>query len=242
MVHAFVVPGNYTVTLVVTDSAGHNASLSRTLSVSTTLFVNFSFTPVRPVAGETVVFTANASGGNPPYAYTWDLGDGGTDVDVLVRHAYEAPRSYVVTLTVSDTVSHVAQVEGSVVVGPSLEATFTFSPARPTTGTTIAFVGNASGGQPPYTFRWRFGDGASSDGPETNHTYSDFGLSATHVVVLTVCDADGRCTSVSQAIGFQNLFLLAFLLEVGLAVPVLAWWWFTRRPQRVREEEADIEP
>ena len=231
VVHAYAAPGNYTVVLVVTDAEGHSVSASSVIPVSSALVANFSYAPARPMAGETIVFTANVSGGNPPYAYAWDLGDGGTDVDVLVRHAYEAARSYVVSLTVSDRVGHVTQVEDTLVVAPALAAAFTFSPTRPTTGTTVAFVATASGGEPPYTYEWKFGDGGSSRAPETNHTYSDFGLSATHTVVLTVCDAVGRCTSVSRAVAFQNLFLYTFLVELGLASPVLAFWFFTRRPR-----------
>ncbi|HII39876.1 MAG TPA: PKD domain-containing protein [Thermoplasmata archaeon] len=232
VVHAYAAPGNYTVVLVVTDAEGHSVSASSIIPVSSALVANFSYAPARPMAGETIVFTANVSGGNPPYAYAWDLGDGGTDVDVLVRHAYETARSYVVSLTVSDRVGHVTQVEDTLVVAPALAAAFTFSPTRPTTGTTVAFVATASGGEPPYTYEWKFGDGGSSRAPETNHTYSDFGLSATHTVVLTVCDAVGRCTSVSRAVAFQNLFLYTFLVELGLASPVLAFWFFTRRPRK----------
>ena len=40
---------------------------------------------------------------------------------------------------------------------------------------TVAFTGSATGGQPPYTYRWVFGDGTSSTEQNPSHTYASPG-------------------------------------------------------------------
>jgi len=51
----------------------------------------------------------------------------------------------------------------------------------------IQFTGSASGGKPPYTFSWNFGDGGFSSSQNPVHTYTSSG---TYTVGITVTDAD----------------------------------------------------
>jgi PKD repeat protein len=56
-----------------------------------------------PVARQPFTFTATASGGVPPYAYTWDFGDFSEPRhERTFNHAYERTGTYTVTLTVTD--------------------------------------------------------------------------------------------------------------------------------------------
>lgn len=52
----------------------------------------------------------------------------------------------------------------------------------------INFSGNASGGSPPYTWEWNFGDGNTSDEQNPTHVYSEAGE---YYAVLTVTDSTG---------------------------------------------------
>lgn len=51
--------------------------------------------------------------------------------------------------------------------------------------TPIQFEGSAAGGEPPYTWHWDFGDGATSDIQNPTHTYDGSGE---YIVTLTVTD------------------------------------------------------
>src|SRR6266568_217751 len=68
---------------------------------------------------------------------------------------------------------------------PTLSASFTYSPSSPQTGQTISFTGSVSGGSPPYSYSWSFGDGSTGMGSSPQHTYSSTG---TLTVALTVKD------------------------------------------------------
>ena len=65
--------------------------------------------------------------------------------------------------------------------------------AAPTTGAvplSVAFNSTVAGGAPPYAYMWRFGDGATTAGPNvTAHTY---GMPGTYNAVLEVTDAVGN--------------------------------------------------
>jgi PKD repeat protein len=54
------------------------------------------------------------------------------------------------------------------------------------TGSPVQFSGSATGGTPPYTWAWQFGDGATSTDQNPTHTYSAPG---TYQVHLTVTDS-----------------------------------------------------
>jgi PKD repeat protein len=54
------------------------------------------------------------------------------------------------------------------------------------TGTPVQFTGTASGGTPPYTWAWDFGDGGSSTQQNPTHTYTTAGL---YTVTLMVTDS-----------------------------------------------------
>jgi hypothetical protein len=59
----------------------------------------------------------------------------------------------------------------------------------PEPGVAVNFTGSATGGVPPYTWHWDFGDGTESTDQNPSHTYAAAG---TYLVVLTVTDACGR--------------------------------------------------
>jgi len=54
------------------------------------------------------------------------------------------------------------------------------------TGSPIQFTGSATGGTPPYSWAWEFGDGATSTQQNPTHTYTTAGL---YTVTLTVTDS-----------------------------------------------------
>jgi len=55
-------------------------------------------------------------------------------------------------------------------------------------GTPVSFTGSATGGTPPYSWLWDFGDGNTSDEQNPTHVYSTPG---NYTVILTVTDDSG---------------------------------------------------
>ena len=91
------------------------------------------------------------------------------------------------TFTTSRTVMVVAPLSGA----------FTSSPLTPSAGTTISFIASGSGGVPPYSFSWDFGDGATANGDTSTHSYTDPG---NYTVTLVTSDSSERTASRSQVV------------------------------------------
>lgn len=49
-----------------------------------------------------ITFNAYPSGGTPGFTFAWDFGDLSTDTGAVVRHAYNVPGTYTVTITATD--------------------------------------------------------------------------------------------------------------------------------------------
>jgi PKD repeat protein len=165
------------------------------------LSASFGFSPSSPSAGQTITFTASASGGTSPYTFSWAFGDGSTGVGSTTTHAYATAASYIVALTVKDSGStqQTATSQQTVTVtnsAPPLTASFTFNPSSPQTNQQVTFTGSAGGGTTPYAFSWTFGDGSTSVGSTVTHAYPSVG---TFTVVLTVKDSGSpQQTATSQ--------------------------------------------
>ena len=103
--HVYEMPGEYLVTLTVTNACG-SAVATATVAVDPSTCVppydtTFVWTPFYPVAGQPITFTGQASG-TLPIDYIWDFGDGGTAVGDVVVHIFEIPMDYLVTLTATN--------------------------------------------------------------------------------------------------------------------------------------------
>jgi PKD repeat protein len=79
----------------------------------------------------------------------------------------------------------------------ALSTSFSYSPSRPQPNQTVTFTASATGGSPPYSYGWVFGDGSSATGASTTHTYTRAG---TYTVMLNVTDSNGSTTSTTQQV------------------------------------------
>jgi len=95
--HTYTASGQYTVTMVVTDSCGAD-TISQIINVCLDPIANFSITNNNPSYDFTNTSTS-ASGAT----YSWDMGDGTTFTTMDASHTYTANGTYSVVLTITDS-------------------------------------------------------------------------------------------------------------------------------------------
>ena len=158
---------------------------------------NFTSTPGWLSVSASLNFNAQATGGLAPYGFSWILGDGATATGSSIRHTYPSPGQYIVTLTIVDEMNRTFTTSRTVMVVAPLSGAFTSSPLTPSAGTTITFMASGSGGVPPYSFSWDFGDGATANGDTSTHSYANPG---NYTVTLVTSDSSERTASRSQVV------------------------------------------
>ena len=106
--YTFVNPSTYTVTLNVSDGAGHYATDTVAITVLdvTNPVADAGFNKTIVVDTE-VGFDASGSSDNVGIAsYEWDFGDGFNGTGITTTHRYTNPGTYLVTLTVKDAANN----------------------------------------------------------------------------------------------------------------------------------------
>jgi len=222
--HVYSAAGNYTATLTVRDSQSATNSKSLTMNVTAATSQLTAAAAANPGSGQAplaVNFTGSASGGTAPYTYRWTFGDGQSLTSQNPTHTYSAAGNYAAILTVTDSQSATATNSVSISVTGTAGQLIATASASPTSGLAplaVNFGGSATGGTPPYTYSWDFGDGSSSATQNPSHTYSAIG---NYTATLTVTDsgsANANAT-VSITVGSVTAANLALAAETGAPAP-----------------------
>ncbi len=87
----------------------------------------------------------------------------------------------------------------------NLTADFSFSPSSAVTNQTVTFTAAVSGGKPPYSDTWTFGDGGTGSGSTATHVYA---LAGTYTVTLSVSDSGTNSTSKSKTVMVSKVGLI----------------------------------
>jgi len=128
------VPWPPTATLTVTDSASNQDSDSLTVTVTTPppppLVASCIASPTSGNVPFTVYFTGSATGGTPPYSYSWNFGDGGNSTQQSPSHIYNTAGNHTVTFTVTDSQS--IQDSVSLTITATLSPTLAYLSCSPT--------------------------------------------------------------------------------------------------------------
>lgn len=100
--HTYSGPGSYAVTFIaIGNSFFSNDTITDIIQPGTSPCMNIDFSTVS-LGPDSIQFTPSVSGGNGPYTYLWDFGDGNFSTGTMITHFYSSPGVYGVHLTVTD--------------------------------------------------------------------------------------------------------------------------------------------
>lgn len=194
--------GTWLATVTVTDTNGDSDSDTVTIEVGGDDVPSVTATAV-PTAGNAplpVSFSSAVVGGNPPYTYSWNFGDGDSSTDQNPSHTFDIASTYSVVVTVRDVDGDIASdtVEISVADDSLPIASASASPDEGIAPLAVSFFGAAIGGDAPLTYSWSFGDGSPASSEQNpSHTFTSAG---TFDVTLIVTDSDGDSDSDSVTV------------------------------------------
>ncbi len=182
--YTYTTPGNYNVTLTLTNGCDTNVATTVVTVCETVPPVSdFYRTPtgsVHPYQG--IFFYEDAS--DDVVSLLWDFDDGGTSVAPNIYHAFANVGSYDVSLTVYSVCFEDTYVETvNVCVDPT--PTFSFWPDKPAKDGSVYFTDETTGAA---AWEWDFGDGNTSTPQNPTHTYTATG---NYTVSLTVTETLG---------------------------------------------------
>src|SRR5437660_8698727 len=105
--------------------------------------------------GQPASFTCNATGGIPPFTYSWTFGDGSVATGQNVTHTFSSPGTVEVQCTVIDSLQTTSQNATSIVVlsDPSINL-LTLNPTSVDLGQTVTLAVDATGGSTDYSYEW----------------------------------------------------------------------------------------
>lgn len=145
--------------------------------------------PSIAAVGQPVQLMANAIGPGP-FSQHWLLSDGRQIYSNDPIVAFAMPGTYQITLTIANPLGETT-LSSTITIVAQPTAAFSLDDARPVLYQPVQFI-NQSGGQPPLTFLWDFGDGLGSTDAHPSHQYTAPGL---YVVRLYVQSQFGEAIS-----------------------------------------------
>jgi len=187
--HIYSAPGTYTIQL----TANGQSFASRTVTVSSGVASDFSFSPSNPTTQTNITFTDRSSGNIT--SWFWNFGDGTSSPLQNPVKRYSVGGNYPVTLTVSTATglqsvnSHTVSVTTATPVTPPVSAAFAISPLTAAVRANVAFTDQSTGS--PTSWQWSFGDGSSSTAQNPTHAYTTQG---SYGVSLSVSNATSSST------------------------------------------------
>lgn len=196
--HVYVNPGNYNVTLLVTNVYGCSNSSTQSVTVLQQPQADFTFSTV--CARQIVQFT-DATVGALMTLWTWDFGDG-TPASTLQdpTHIYTLGGNYNVTLIVGNSAGCADTIVQPIIVNTVPTPLFTANASCQ--GTITSFTDLSSDAVAISSWFYDFGDGNNSVSQNPNYIYAAAG---TYNVTLTVTNING-CDSTYMLPVTVNVF------------------------------------
>jgi len=191
--HTYTSPGNYTVSLGVTNASGCvNTQTDSDLIVIGNPTSSISVDSFHGCSPVTLDFTAGPVT-NGPVTYQWIFGDGGSSTAATTHYTYNNQGSFLPMLIITNAAGckDTIVASDSVKVGSTLVPSFTAAPLVQCIDQVVNFTNLTLGGGANTTYLWNFGDGQTSHLTNPTHTYSDTGkYNITLTVINEGCASD----------------------------------------------------
>jgi PKD repeat protein len=185
--HIYNSSGNYTVTLIASDTADCPDTTSRLILVRALPVVNFTATTVCANQPPTLFTDQSVAA----VQWNWSFGDGGSSALQNPTHAYALSGNYTATLIAADVNGCLDTSSNTVSVNPVGTASFTSTNVCYPS----AMVFNNTSTGPNVAYGWSFGDGQLSTQQSPSHTYTAAG---TYSVTLIAVTANGCGDTIVQ--------------------------------------------
>jgi PKD repeat protein len=179
-------PGNYSVTLEVSNTAGTNTlTITEYISVEDIPQPSFSSN----ITGSIGIFTNTSNGGT---SFEWDFGDGTGSTEENPMHVYEEDGDYTVTLTVTNSCGSVSTSQDIIIATPP-NANFSADVTEGCVPFTVQF--NDQSTTNTVSWQWEFPGGTPNSSTEQNPVVV-YNTAGTYDVTLTVSNPAGSDESV----------------------------------------------
>jgi len=185
--HTYVSEGTYTVTLKVRNNFGEDTKVcSNLVEVSKSAAVDFVADMTTVGVGRRVTFTDTSL--STPTSWVWDFGDGSTGTGAKPDHVYRTTGVYDVTLTASNPDMTNSRTKNQYITVLNIpRADFTADKTQGGAPLNVNFIDQSTGA--PTSWRWDFGDKATSTEKNPVHEYT---MPGSFTVTLKVSNANGQ--------------------------------------------------
>jgi gliding motility-associated-like protein len=191
----YVLPGQYNVSLTVTDAA----NCTKTVSKANIVHVKgptgtYSFSPAKGCDSVVAVFHASSHNAS---RLNWDLGDGTIVNDSNFTHVYKTPGTYVPLLILGDTLgcTYKAPAYDTIHVWGHNHADMSASDTAICDTGIVHFFDRTVYAQTPSYWFWDFGDGTTSNDTNPTHFYTHYD---SFTVKLIIRDSTGCYDSITK--------------------------------------------
>ena len=182
--HTYTQLGNYTVTLIATNSNGCSDTLVKEQYIKIQKpGITINNLPRTGCTPQTITPTATVQAAEAITGYRWNFGDGTFSTEATPSHTYTKAGNYHVTLTIT-TASGCTDslvLTDAVRIGDKPKADFTVAPAEVCADYPMAFTDKSTGKVDQWL--WLFGDNQSSTEPNPTHIFDGIGKFSTTLVV-----------------------------------------------------------
>lgn len=170
--------GSYDVRFSTTTESGETTQKQHTITLTAPLKIA---SIERTTNQGLLTATAVVTGGQAPYSYAWDYGDGNTATTKSVSHNYDLSGNYALSLIVTDSQGELVSSNENIVVEVPLSSQGEYL----ANDLTVTFKSDTLGGYGSYSYLWDFGDSETAKTADPTHTYQQAG---SYTVTLTVTD------------------------------------------------------
>jgi gliding motility-associated-like protein len=172
--HTFDLPGNYVVSLTITDSNGCQNTFTSTIKINSPK-AEFAISPaIGGSTPHTVFFTDQSV---LPDTWSWKFGDGSTSTAQNPIHTYTSFGDFTTKLTVTDTIVGCSDFTEKLVKIAKPNSNFTSNTQFGCGPLTVNFedTSTVSGNDTIESWLWDFGDGTTSTEQNPTHIYENSG-------------------------------------------------------------------